>query len=687
MNKFVLNLSTLVITRRRYLVEHRELIAILCCVTLPILAAASSVPKANARHVSLRPVRRSVPADLATPATNSVEDIPVVTIRFLPTADGIYLDRTKAPDYYFIDPITLVDMNAKLDLTTSRIKFALTEGSRFRDYGSELARPTLGYRVVDEIVFYQVPPASTQFSDPFNPNHWPALDYYSILSSINAQHYVNDLGVKEFWVYYNTCDPSFPSWQLQPGAYNPANVRYLVESNMSSALTGDISNSVGYADDLPLYDHTYVVFEYGLVSDMSDYVHEHGHELEAMFTYAAINQDPTDRLFWNDFCGRASDPGQPFVMGTGRCGATHFPPNTNVDYDYSNPNFVNSDIEHWRPDHQGQQKPVNKDTWLNKPYQWPQIAIQPFKVPDAQWYVYWMQNMPGYNNTIPKANGQMTNWWEFVARWDQMVMAKAGLYTNPTALGGGTLSANGTQEQPFSYQLSASGSNLAYAAVALPTGLTINGATGLVSGTPLSAGTFPVLVTVTGSSTTASTILFLTIAPHTHLVGAVSRKTHAGAGTFDISLPLTGSAAVECRTGGGKCMLVFTFNNDVVSGGASVTTGTGSVSGSAVFAGSTMTVNLTGVANAQKVTVTLSGVTDSFAQVVANTVVSMNMLIGDTTGNATVNSSDVSQTKAQSGMGVSNSNFREDVTVSGDINSADVSLVKSRSGNGTNLVR
>jgi hypothetical protein len=281
----------------------------------------------------------------------------------------------------------------------------------------------------------------------------------------------------------------------------------------------------------------------------------------------------------------------------------------------------------------------------------------------------------------------MTNWWEFVARWDQMVMAKAGLYTNPTALGGGTLSANGTQEQPFSYQVSASGFNLVYAAVALPAGLTINGATGLVSGTPLSAGTFPVLVTATQSSTTASTILFLTIAPHTHLVGAVSRKSHGSAGTFDINLPLTGSPAVECRTGGGKCMLVFTFNNDVVSGGASVTTGTGSVSGSAIFAGSTMTVNLTGVADAQKITVTLSGVTDSFAQVVANTALSMNMLIGDTTGNATVNSSDVSQTKAQSGMGVTNSNFREDITVSGGINSTDVSLVKSHSGNGISLVQ
>ena len=78
----------------------------------------------------------------------------------------------------------------------------------------------------------------------------------------------------------------------------------------------------------------------------------------------------------------------------------------------------------------------------------------------------------------------------------------------------------------------------------------------------------------------------------------------------------------------------------------------------------------------------MSNVTDSFSQVLPNTDVSVNMLIGDTTGNKAVNSSDISQTKSQSGVPVTNSNFREDVTVNGLINSSDISLVKSRSGTG-----
>ena len=614
-------------------------------------------------------------------AAQVTEDVPVVTIRFLPTVDGVYLDRTRAPDYWDIDPITLAEKNAELDLTTQRIKFALTEGSRFRGYNHSQATPALNYRIVDELVFYDVPPASSVFFSPYD-QHFPALDYYAILSMINAQHYVNDLGVKEFWVYYNTCDPSYPSWQLQPGAYNAANSRWLVETNMASPTTGDISNSTRTANDLPIYNKTYVVYEYGLISDMADFVHEHGHQLEAMFSYAAIQQDGSDRLFWNDFAGRVSEPGQPFVMGTGRCGSTHYPPNSTVDYDYSNPNYVNSDIEDWRPDHSGQQIPVNKDTWLSVPYPWPQLGTQPFKFPDAQWYVFWMQAMPGCGNTIPKDGGEMTNWWRFISRWDEMVTANAGLYTNPAAFGAGNFSAAGTQGQLFSYQLTAAITSPHYAAVGLPPGLAINATTGLVTGTPVPAGAFPVLVTATNITTTASTKLSLAIAPDTRLVSAVSRATHGSAGDFDINLPLAGEPGVECRSTGGNHTLVFTFNNNIVSGNASVTSGTASIAGNPSFAGNTMTVNLTGVADVQKVTVTLSNVTDSFAQVLPNTAVSMNLLIGDVNGNKSVNGTDVSQTKLQSGAPVTAANFREDVNISSAISGTDVSIVKLRSGSG-----
>jgi hypothetical protein len=164
------------------------------------------------------------------------------------------------------------------------------------------------------------------------------------------------------------------------------------------------------------------------------------------------------------------------------------------------------------------------------------------------------------------------------------------------------------------------------------------------------------------------------------LTDAVSRKTHGAAGTFDVELPLNGSAGVECRNGGGNHSFVFSFNNNVMSGNAAVTSGTGMVSGPPTFSGNTMTVNLTGVTDVQQITVTLSGVTDCFGSILPNTSVNAVMLIGDTSANRVVNATDVAQVKSQVGAAVTSANFREDVTVNGVIDASDVGLVKVNVG-------
>ena len=163
------------------------------------------------------------------------------------------------------------------------------------------------------------------------------------------------------------------------------------------------------------------------------------------------------------------------------------------------------------------------------------------------------------------------------------------------------------------------------------------------------------------------------------LISAVSRKTQRRAGTFDVNLPLTGTAGVECRDGGGTYSLVFTFTTNVVSGSASVTSGTGSA-GTPTFSGTTMTVPLSGVTDVQTITVTLNGVTDTSSQVLPPTPVSANMLIGDVNGDKTVNTTDVTLTKGQIGVPVTSSNFRDDVNVNGTITSADSKQVKSNVG-------
>jgi hypothetical protein len=164
-------------------------------------------------------------------------------------------------------------------------------------------------------------------------------------------------------------------------------------------------------------------------------------------------------------------------------------------------------------------------------------------------------------------------------------------------------------------------------------------------------------------------------------VSAVSRKTHGTAGTFDIGLPFGDQPGIESRrSADGNHTIVFTFTNEVVSGNAAVTEGTGNVARAPTFNGNTMTVVLSGVPNAQRVGITLSGVTDSFSQTMPDTSLTMKALFGDTDGNSSVSASDVGRVKSQASSPITAENFRSDVTADGAITSSDIGAVKSMAG-------
>jgi hypothetical protein len=64
----------------------------------------------------------------------------------------------------------------------------------------------------------------------------------------------------------------------------------------------------------------------------------------------------------------------------------------------------------------------------------------------------------------------------------------------------------------------------------------------------------------------------------------------------------------------------------------------------------------------------------------SNFAVPMGVLLGDVSGNGSVNATDVSQVKLQSGQPLTDINFRNDVNANGSINATDVSIVKLQSG-------
>ena len=143
---------------------------------------------------------------------------------------------------------------------------------------------------------------------------------------------------------------------------------------------------------------------------------------------------------------------------------------------------------------------------------------------------------------------------------------------------------------------------------------------------------------------------------------------------------------IEPRTAGtnGSHQVVFKFAVPLVSAASAsvmpAAGGTAQVDGSPVVSpdGREVAVNLKNVTNAQRLQVSLLGASDGTNT--SDVSVPLALLLGDTTANAVVNSSDVAETKGQSGQPVTGANFRNDVTVNNAINTSDIGVVKSQSG-------
>ena len=365
---------------------------------LASILAQSGVTRDSIGVQVARVLVEQIPAALSTPAPGALWEIPVVIIRVIPTLDGTSVDSVEGAISG-----SLGSIRQRISVFEERIKFMLEEGSRFRGYQDSSAQPSLGYRVLQIVTVFSHFQRGKEV--PWNPGHY-FPDYFQILALVDARSWVNQEGVKEFWI-----------WGYQSDNFEQP------ESNMSSPVTGDISNSSRFEDDLPVYDHTYTVYGYNFARTQAEAVHNHGHQLEAILSY----RDPV--LFWQEFVGRDASNTQ-YV--TGRAGWTHMPPNTTVDYDYENPTVVQSDIADWMPGG-GTTQGVSAATWGGVSYPWPAARV-PGEVDlsqrvESQWYIYWMQSMPGRGNTISQGSQTMTNWWRFTGDWDGAIRDGQSLTT------------------------------------------------------------------------------------------------------------------------------------------------------------------------------------------------------------------------------------------------------------------
>lgn len=362
---------------------------------------------------------------LSTPANLDAKIvIPVVAINYYPTLNGIDIDTKRAPSFYSLDPITIEDLKKRTIDIISMTKFGIEEGSKFRGYSNSSIKEDVAVKLVKFFNVYEI-----KKTKKYNPSSQIYdIDFDDLFEKINLKNLVENVGVKEVWISLRPLSVEYPV--VKSENLSPENFINVWESNMSSPFTGDISNSSRSNSDLPIYNKSYVVYGYNLHRSFAENLHNRGHQIESQLSYADIT--PSKELFWNKFVGFTNTSKGYFPFS--RVGMTHFPPNTTMDYDWANNNFVESDIEDWTPNG-GVKKSINSSRWLNLKYNIPKLYTNIYSENDAQfkWLLYWFQSIPSSINKIYFQNNKLENWWDIFYNWDNTFSKNKSLVENTTS--------------------------------------------------------------------------------------------------------------------------------------------------------------------------------------------------------------------------------------------------------------
>jgi hypothetical protein len=363
--------------------------------------------------------------------------VPVVIINYLPTADGIYLDklRTLQPMVAWDDAHKISFDRAKYKILTDKIieKNEIEEGTKYHDYSTNKIQQYANIDVVAYINVFDVKyiKVGTRLVDTTTNDNddkidnpvsidWYNIDFNELFSRIGMKNYIENLGAKEVWL------TTYP----REGGINSFNV---AESNMSPGLinsTGkDVSNGGGGISDLPRYNSSYVVYGDNGFRGVDTDLHNRGHQLEAQLTYVEDNY-MSEKILWNT--GFVPRDSAGLVVQRSRLGNTHYPPNTYNSYGYWDTTTKKSDIMTWKPSG-GTFQNITYTDWLNKKYafesQINMVSASAFATgtvdysQDAQskWFIFWWQSIPGYNNNLNDNGKTFPNWWDIFYNWDDAI--------------------------------------------------------------------------------------------------------------------------------------------------------------------------------------------------------------------------------------------------------------------------
>lgn len=301
--------------------------------------------------------------------------MPVVSMRFFPSIDDKLEASVSGVSY------NLSFMRSKVDrLDRELVSYLNSSSKNFLDY---------------QIV------KSSEFLEP-------AGNYSQMLATNNLDKsicdYVDKDGVKEFWIWMYKTDDLLPNG-IAPIKFN-LSMGKKSQKFWNKTGSGNIASEVS-APELPTCESSYTVYEYNWNQETEDALYNHVRDLEAILKFIDDKDSP---LFWQNFVGADSNNR---IVKPG-CGWSDMPPNAVFEGDYENQKSVLSDCMDWKPDGTGGKQPIACSAW---------------GCTSLGFYTWYLQNIPGKDNTLSIENRKLRNWWEFIADFDYAITGGKSLTT------------------------------------------------------------------------------------------------------------------------------------------------------------------------------------------------------------------------------------------------------------------
>lgn len=284
-----------------------------------------------------------------------------------------------------------------------------SEGTRYHGYKEPEAPTYLSFKIIDQLEFLEAIPRGYPLDNSsFRPF------YAQIFSEQQICNYVDQRGVREIWFY------GYHSNTIVPD-----------ESRMSSVY-GDISNSYPHEEDipeqfrLPNCENSYTLYNFNYGREIETNIHNRLHQIENVIFFAENRGYPVNSenvkgsLFWDDFSFWGSLGNELDYRAS--CGNTHSGPNSVKDYVYSSREIKENNCETWHPDD-------SKTTYvLSNCSQW--------NCTEMGFYLWFMQNIPGYRNGIEFQGKSLRNWWDTMADFNQFINYDRSLFFDTSTLVG-----------------------------------------------------------------------------------------------------------------------------------------------------------------------------------------------------------------------------------------------------------